>query len=292
MFVITGGLGQTGRAVAEALIDVGEKVRLVVRRAGSVADALRRQGAEIVTADLADTYALRNAFAGAAGAYLMNPPAYQCPDLFARARQVHAALLSAAGQARLPHVVVLSSIGAQHASGTGNILTTHDFETQLRSTNLCATVLRAPSFMENFAWSLRPVIDQSVLPTMLVPSSSRHPMASALDIGRAAAALLRRPPAHTQIVEMRGPADYSAHDAAAMFSKHLGRPVQCVEVAREDWGRFFASAGYPAMTTAAFCDMYDAFNRGSVHFEGGHAEARGTTTLEMAIARLLESAAP
>lgn len=289
MFVITGGLGQTGRAAAQALIENGEKVRLVARRTGPDADDLRRQGAEIVIADLADADALRLAFDGAAGAYLMNPPAYQSPDLFARAREVHAALLSAAVQARLPHVVALSSIGAQHASGTGNILTTHDFESQLRTTDLCATVLRAPTFMENFGWFLRSVIDQAVLPTMLVPATSRHPMASALDIGRTAAALLRRPPARSQVVEMRGPAEYSAQDVAAVFTKLLRRPVRCVETARESWGSAFASAGFPAVTVGAFCEMYVAFNRGAIRFEGGHVEARGTTTLDRAMARLLEN---
>lgn len=291
MFVITGGLGQTGRAVAQALLAQGEKVRLVVRRDGPDAEALRRKGADIVRADLADTVALRRAFAGASGAYLMNPPAYHSPDLFARAHEVHAALVGAAVEARVAHVVALSSIGAQHSSRTGNILTTHDLETRLRTAALCATVLRAPTFMENFGWSLRPVLERSVLPTMLLPVSVRHPMASARDIGQVAAALLRQPPEHSRIVEMHGPAEYSAEDAATVFSACLGRPVHCVEVVREDWAGVFASAGYPEVTIAAFCEMYDAFNGGAIRFEGGHGTARGTTTLDTAIARLLESAA-
>ena len=71
----------------------------------------------------------------------MNPPAYFAPDLFAQARQVHASLIDAANAARVPRAVALSSVGSQHSTATGNILTTFDFEQQLKRYKGVLTIL-------------------------------------------------------------------------------------------------------------------------------------------------------
>lgn len=105
-------------------------------------------------ADAKDADALTQAFTGCDAVYLMNPPALGDPDLFATARLTVAAPVAAAKRAGIRRVVGLSSGGAEHASGTGNILTGHILETELAGYPGAVTLLRASYFMENLGGML------------------------------------------------------------------------------------------------------------------------------------------
>lgn len=291
MYAITGALGQTGTAVAETLLKAGESVRLIVRRDNADTEAWRARGAQILVADMSDAAALTQAFTGTQGAYLMNPPAYGAPDLFAQANLVHRALISAATQAKVPHVVALSSVGAHQSQGTGNILTTHDFENQLRGFSGQCTILRAANFMENWSWSMAPLRSHHILPSMFQPLARALPMVAAADIGATAAQLLREGRQAPPVVELHGPRDYSPLDAAQVLSTLLGQSITAVETPRADWPAIFQGMGFPTNTVQAFCDMFDGFNQGIVAFEGGHETRRGTTDLPAVLAKSLAAQA-
>lgn len=287
MYAITGAFGQTGSAVCNALIEAGRPLRLLVRRDDELAATWRAKGAAVVVVDLMDAAGLTEALRGVEGAYLLNPPAYLDNDLFQRARDVHRNLIAAANAAAVPHVVALSSVGAQHAQGTGNILTTFDFEQQLQGFQGRLSTLRAANFMENWAWSMKPVLEHGVLPSMFLPLDRTLPMVSALDIGRAAAEMLINPPPDKQIVELHGPEDVSPADAAATFAALLGRAVTAQAVPESDWPAVFRQQGFPETSVQAFCGMFRGFNDGTVAFEGRHTTRRGSTTLRQALAKLL-----
>jgi uncharacterized protein YbjT (DUF2867 family) len=173
MYAITGAFGQTGLAMSQALLDAGQSIRMIVRRDDAQAALWREKGAEVVIADLTNAEQVTRALANVRGAYLMNPPAYFASNLFVQARVVHQTLIAAANAAEVPHVVALSSVGAQHASGTGNILTTHDLEQQLANYKGKASILRAANFVENWAWSMQPVLEKGILPSMFRPVDSK-----------------------------------------------------------------------------------------------------------------------
>ena len=289
MYAITGAFGQTGLAMSQALIDAGQSIRMIVRRDDAQAALWREKGAEVVIADLTNIEQVTRALANVKGAYLMNPPAYFVPDLFAQARAVHQTLIAAANAAEVPHVVALSSVGGKHAHGTGNILTTHDLEQQLANYKGVATILRAANFIENWAWSMQPVMEKGILPSMFGPLERALPMVSALDIGRTAAALIVESPANTRIVELHGPQDYSPADAADMFSKLLGRNIQAVEDNAVGFSAIMASKGFPATTVKAFVDMFDGFNSGLIAFEGTHETRKGQVSLQAALEAVLKS---
>ena len=289
MYAITGAFGQTGLAMSQELIDAGQSIRMIVRRDDAQAALWREKGAEVVIADLTNIEQVTRALANVKGAYLMNPPAYFVPDLFAQARAVHQTLIAAANAAEVPHVVALSSVGGQHAHGTGNILTTHDLEQQLANYKGVATILRAANFIENWAWSMQPVMEKGILPSMFGPLERALPMVSALDIGRTAAALIVESPANTRIVELHGPQDYSPADAADMFSKLLGRNIQAVEDNAVGFSAIMASKGFPATTVKAFVDLFDGFNSGLIAFEGTHETRKGQVSLQAALEAVLKS---
>src|SRR5260370_26050955 len=154
MYVVLGATGNTGSVAAKTLLERGEKVRAVGRDAGKLAQFFpsgARLGAETVTADANDVAALTKAFEGATAAYVLLPPRAKDPELLPSGDKMSTAITEAIRASGISHVVLLSSIGAQHANKTGPIQALHTFEEKLRQVpNLNALFLRPGPFMENF----------------------------------------------------------------------------------------------------------------------------------------------
>ena len=223
-YVIAGVSGNTGSVAANALLDAGAKVRVVVRDAAKGAP-WRARGAEVAVADLGDANALTEALRGAKGAYLLVPPNMAAPDFRAYQRATGEAIVEAVRRSAVPHVVLLSSVGAQHPSGTGPIAGLHPVEKGLAALpNTASTFVRAAYFMENLGGSLG-MLAQGVLPTF-APADVAFPMIATQDIGRTAAQLLREGASKTTVVELSAAKKYSMDDAAATLSTLTGRPVK------------------------------------------------------------------
>jgi len=290
MFVVMGVTGNTGAVVADTLLASGKAVRVVVRDAAKGA-AWARKGAEVVEADARDAASLTEAFRGAEGAYVLNPPGYGSADPLADARVVAAALAEAVKRADLPHVVALSSTGGQRPDGTGIIMTTHIVETALRAADRPLTIVRAGFFMENWGAVLEPALSQGVLPTFAVPVEKAFPMVAVADIGRTAAEALLAGPKGLRVIELGGPAEHSPANAAAALSAAAGRPVQALAVPRKGWVPALMQAGVGQAASELLAAMYDGINDGRVVWEEtGTERLSGTVTLEQALAALVEAA--
>lgn len=168
MYVVLGANGRAGGEVVRALIAGGEAVRVVLRRReqGEKWTAL---GAEVAVASMEDVGAMAAALTGARAAFLLNPPPVS-GDPYQRTEEIGAALADAARRAGLPKAVVLSSIGAQHASGTGVIATLNRFEALLGGVAPATAFLRSGYFVETWSEVAQPVLSQSILPTFIEPS--------------------------------------------------------------------------------------------------------------------------
>jgi uncharacterized protein YbjT (DUF2867 family) len=288
MYVVTGASGNTGGVVAETLLKAGKAVRVVVRDKAK-GEAWKKRGAEVAIADFADAPALTRAFAGAAGVYLMTPPLDQAKDMIEERKPMIAALVKAATDAAVPHVVALSSIGAQHASGTGPIVSLHDLETRLAATGPRRTILRPGYFAENWA-DLIPVAQaQGVLPAMMKPDR-KFPIVATPDIGRTAAAALLDPPAKSRVIALAGPQDLSPADVAGALANLLGKAVQVAPVPPEAREGAMKEAGLPAKTAAVYAEMCNAIDSGHVDYEGTEEKKRGTEAIEETLRRLVAKA--
>ena len=285
MYVITGASGNTGGVAAETLLKAGKKVRVVVRDAAK-GEAWKKRGAEVALAEFTDAAALTRAFSGASGVYLMTPPLDQAQDMIAERKPMIAALVKAAKDAAVPHVVALSSIGAQHKAGTGPIVSLHDLETQLAAAGLRRTVLRPSYFAENWGGMIPVAEAQGVLPAMMAPER-KVPVVATRDIGRAVAAALLDPPASTRVIALAGPQDLSPADVAAVLAKLLGKPVQVAPVPPEAREAAMQQAGFPAKTAAAYAEMCNAIDRGVADYEGMEEKKRGTETIEETLRRFI-----
>ena len=287
MHVVFGANGRAGGETARALIERGESVRVVLRRAEQAA-RWKELGAQVALASMDDAGAVAAALEGASGAFLLNPPPV-AGDPYARTEEIGAALAEGAQRAKLPKAVVLSSVGAQHASGTGVIGTLNRLEALLAQAAPAIVFLRPGYFVETWSEVAEPAIAEGVLPTFLEPAQ-KIPMVSTLDVGRAAAQLLCEDWTGRRIMQLGGPEDWSAGDVAAAFAKTLGRPVTPAFVPPGERAAVLAAEGVPAEVATALLGMYEGIASGQVTHEPSRELRRGTVSLTAAVERIVSLA--
>jgi uncharacterized protein YbjT (DUF2867 family) len=276
-FVVAGVSGHTGKVVADALIAQKRPVKVVVRDAAKGAP-WKAKGAEVAVADLGDANALAQALEGAEGAYLLVPPSFTAPNFRAYQDRVSTAIAEAARASRVPHVVFLSSIGAQLEAGTGPIVGLHVAEQKFRREQATAwTFLRAGYFMENLATSLA-TVPQGFVPSFL-PASLGIDMVATADIGRTAATLLVEGGKSTEVVHLGGPA-VSMNDVASTLGRITGSPVRVQEAPLDAVVPTFTGFGMPKDLAELYREMLEGFGKGRIGVEAGQRRMTGTTSIE------------
>jgi uncharacterized protein YbjT (DUF2867 family) len=285
MFVINGATGNTGSVVVKTLLAAGKKVRAVVRDEKKAAP-LKALGAELFVADTTDAAALERAVTGAEGVYFLSPPDMVSNDFVAERKALTETQVAALARAKVPHVVVLSSIGAQHADGTGPIRTLYNVEQQLRRAGVPSTFVRAAYFVENWGAVAHPVKQDGVLPSFLALETPVA-MVSTADIGKTAAAALLEGPRGFRVIELAGPTDPTPSEVAAAASKLLGKPVKAVLAPLEAVVPTFTSFGISQNIAELYREMYEGVASGHVAPEPGNEKARGTTSVEETLRALL-----
>ncbi len=282
-FAIAGVSGNTGKVVADTLLSQGKKVRVIVRTAAK-GEAWKAKGAEVAVADLSDASALARALEGVSGAYLLVPPDYTNPTLLASQAAVTRAIAEAVGTARVPHVVFLSSVGAQHPAGTGPIRSVHAAEKAFAAIPGTAfSFLRAGSFIENVGGSLGQ-LDQGILPSF-TPAKHEFPAVATVDIGRLAAQLLVEGTTKNQIVELGS--NVSFEQFAAAISRVIGKPVKVTEAPLDAMVAVLTGHGISDDVAGLFKEMTAGINSGHVAFEGGHRSVAASTAPEVVLRGLL-----
>jgi NAD(P)H dehydrogenase (quinone) len=287
-FSVLGVTGQVGGATARALLDRGHAVRAVTRTAVAAA-CWQALGADVALADLGDRQALASAFADVNGVFVMTPPYTEAPDLFAAHNIAIENLCAAVTAVDVPHLVLLSSIGAQHSSGLGAIKKNRDLEQALNALSVPTVALRAGWFMENYRGQIRAARESGILPSMLDPLDLTVPMVATEDVGQIAADVLQREPNGKYVVEVAHLRAYSTNDVARSMTAILGRPVTAVIIPRDERVGVYRSWGLSDGSAHAMSAMIDGFNSGWIAFEGGAVERAYTLTpLETSLQRLAE----
>jgi uncharacterized protein YbjT (DUF2867 family) len=277
MYVVAGVTGHTGAATAEALRAQGQAVRVVVRSAEK-GEPWKRKGCEVAVADLADPAALAAALDGAEGAYLLAPPNFAATDYVADRVAFVERLAEGVRRAKVRRLVFLSSVGAQHAAGTGPIVALHRAERILRDAAPSVTFVRAAYFLENWGSVIPVAKAQGVLPhfgAIDVP----FPQVCAKDIGAAAARALVEGGEGPRVVELAGQRDWSVGDVAAAVGTLLGKPVKAVGAPLEAARAGLEQAGVPPELARLYAEMYAGIARGLVAFERPDRVTRGSTPL-------------
>ena len=284
MFVVLGASGQTGKVAAQTLLRQKEKVRVVLHDVAK-GKAWAEAGADVAVANVDDGAALERAFGGAQGAYLLLPPNFGSNQVRAdnnRRSQTLARAIEAAG---VPHVVLLSSVGAQQSEGTGPVLGLRDAETVFSRARAAVTFIRAAYFMENWGRSLS-AVGGGVLPSFLTVDKA-IPLVATRDIGATAARLLSEAGSGKRVIELAGPREYTPRDVAAVVQRIVGRPIGVEQVPEEAMAPALMDAGMNAEWARLFQELTHGLNANIVVWEGGHPFWRGETDLETVLSPLL-----
>lgn len=275
MFVIAGVSGHVGSVVAASLLAKQEKVRVLVRDAAK-GEAWAGKGAEVVQASLADAAALTRAFEGASGAFVLVPPNFATDDFPAYARGVSDAIVSAAKATKLPHVVILSSVGADLDHDNGPIKVLHYLENALRGTDSVVTAIRAGFFQENVGMAIGAAKGMGMYFNFGTSHDYPIPMIATRDIGELAAERLAARPSASEIIDLHGPA-YSHGQVAEKLGAAIGKTLQVVDIPQAGWVDALLQGGVPRHFAELYAEMYGGFASGQIAPRGdrlvqGHTE--------------------
>jgi uncharacterized protein YbjT (DUF2867 family) len=285
MYVVAGVTGNTGRVVAETLLAQKKPVRTLVRSEAKGAE-WKKRGAEVVVAELDDAAALGRALAGASGAYLLLPAQYASTNARADGVKRTRAIVQAVESSGVEHVVLLSAVGAQHASGTGPVVPLHEAEVELSHVKAAVTSVRAAYFMENWGASLY-ALAQGVLPTFLALGRS-IPMVATADAGTISAKALLEGGKGYSVIELAGPRDYTPEDVATALSRITGKPVTAQQGAEDAMVPALMAAGLNRHWAELYQELTHALNDGHMAWESGQARfVRGATEIDGVLSKLV-----
>lgn len=285
MFAIAGVTGNTGKVAAHSLLAQGKKVRVIVRDAAKGKE-FADKGAEVAVADLGDTNALAKALEGVSGAYLLLPPA-QVAEFRAYQDKTGKSIVDAVTKAKVPHVVLLSSIGADLPTGTGPIEAIHGVEKALANipgTN--ATFLRAGYFMENLGTSLG-ALEHNIVPSFF-PAALSLPFVATKDIGETAAKLLIEGP-YAGVVELSSKAA-TMNDVAAALSLITNKTITVLETPLDAMSAALKGFGFPDEMVGMYYDMTKSVIEGKIAWKSGNRHINANTNVETVLRGLLSAA--
>ena len=282
MYIIVGGTGHVGSAVAKTLLDAGEPVTIVAR-SPEKAGAWRQQGAEVALADVHDVASLREVFRKGQRAFLLNPNADVASDTDREERETVRCLLEAIDGSGLEKVVAQSTMGAQPGEQCGDLNVLYELEVGLRKQPIPVSVVRAAYYYSNWDTMVEPVTKDGVLSTML-PADLKLPMVAPEDLGREAARLLQAPIEQIGIYPVEGPERYSPNDVAAAFAAVLGRAVRVDEIPRQAWEDAYRRLGFSDAAAHSYARMTALTADGPEYPEDS---IKGSITLETYIGKLV-----
>ncbi len=221
--LVTGATGKTGSAVALQLLRTGWPVRAVVHVADARSELLRKEGAEVVIADLFDPEQLLESMRGTSRAYY-------CPPWHPYMLQSAMAFAVAARQARLEAVVGLSQwlASPSHPSlaTRQNWLVDHMFS---MLPGVAHVIVNPGFFADNYLRLIGFAAQLGIFP--MPTGASRNAPPSGEDIARLAVAALIAPERHAgRTYRPTGPVLLSARDMAAILQRVLRRRVRHVDM--------------------------------------------------------------
>jgi uncharacterized protein YbjT (DUF2867 family) len=280
VIAVVGATGHIGAVLTEELLRKGHEVRALGRNKAKLA-ALASKGAKTKTAAFDDASGLTEALQGADAAFTMISPSYGEDKFSAWQDRSGEAIVKAVSKAGVKHVLDLSSVGAQHPSGTGPIAGLHRQEKRLEGVSgLNVLHLRASYFMENHYWSIPTIKSAGVNGSPIKPDLLFSEVAT-VDIGRKAAERLDKLDFKGRVVvEFGGPRELTLKEATAILGRAIGKPdLLYVQFPYEDAEKAIIGSGMKPEMAKLMVDMYRGFNEGRCVPEVPIRD-RGVVTLE------------
>jgi uncharacterized protein YbjT (DUF2867 family) len=223
LILVAGATGQQGGAVARALMNKGQKIRIMTRHTEKAA-GFAKAGAEVVKGDMTNQADLQAALRGICGVFAMSTPFEAGMD--AEVRQ-GVLLADAAKQAGVAHYVYTSVGSAHRHTGIPHFESKWEVEQHIAKIGLPATILRPVFFMENFTAFAKPS-PEGVL-TMPMRPDRKLAMVAVRDIGQFGAAAFSRPKDFLGEAIDLGGDELTIPEVATLLTKVTGRSIRFQE---------------------------------------------------------------
>lgn len=260
---VTTPTGHIGRAVADFLLEFGGDVRvdLLCRRPEKLRGCVDR-GATVCVGSLDDPNYLIKSTRNVDALFWVTPPSYGSDNLRDFQNRLGSAAAIAIRTNRIPRVVNLSSIGAQHASGVGPINGLHDVEHLLENETSNITHLRPGFFFENLLMQLEGIKTSGRF-SLPVSGSRRYPMIATRDIARVACERLLDPIWTGNCNrELHGPADLCFDEIATILSDVLVHRIDYVKCSRKEARQMMHDHALSDNAIELMLEMYEAVESG------------------------------
>jgi uncharacterized protein YbjT (DUF2867 family) len=219
---VTGATGNTGRVIAETLLEGGHAVRVVGRNAERL-QPLVDKGAQPFVGSVEDAEFLTGAYQGADCVYVMIPPNPQSNDYVAEADRISKAHVKAINNAGAKKVVALSSIGAHRPDGTGVVQVLYNLEQDLAGLEGVDVLVLRPSYFMDNVYPQADLIKAMGFMGSPVAGNISMPVVHTRDIGRVAAArMAKRDFAGHSVEYILGPRNISYNEITEVLGKAIG----------------------------------------------------------------------
>ena len=264
--VVSTPTGNIGRVLTDRLLDGGAEVVLMVRNPDKVQDFVSR-GATALQGDLGDADFVSEATRGADCLFWLTPPDFAAPDHRAHQLALGRNAAAAVRANAIPRVVHLSSVGAQHESGTGPIAGLHHTEKALNEVAENVTHLRPTMFMENILENLETIKAQKSL-FLAIPGDVKTTWIATRDIGEfAAERILDESWTGRSEIELSGPDELSHAEVANILTEELGEAIGFVEVTPDQTREALIGMGMSESVAKDLVEIYTSVASGLVKAE-------------------------
>lgn len=255
-FLVTGATGETGGYTVQRLLEKGHTVRALVHKEDARAEALRREGAEVVVGDLFEHDDVIRAAEGTTAAYFCYPVR---PGII----QTTAYFADAAKRAGLKAVVNMSQISAREDSRS-HAARDHWIAERVFDWSGVPTVHLRPTFFSQ--WLLYPFMRKTIVEQGIIDlpyGAGRHAPIAAEDQARLIATLLVEPAAHVgKTYTLHGPVELDQPSIAAAISEVLGRKISYRPLAIAEYRARLEKFGLPEFLIQHFCAIAVDYQNG------------------------------
>ncbi len=233
MILVVGATGQLGGTIARRLIAGGQKVRVLVRPQtdpGAWGSGL----ADLVRGDLRDRASLDAACQGINTVVTTaNSARRSGEDNVANVdRDGSRNLIDAARAAGVQHFIYTSVLGVTPDSPVPFLAAKARNEAHLRASGMTWTILAPNAFMESWPAMVVGMPAMAGKPVTIVGEGRRkHTFVSERDVASFAVTAATHPAARNRHIPIGGPEALSWREAAAIYERALGHPIEIRSVA-------------------------------------------------------------
>lgn len=268
MHIILGAAGQIGSMLIDDLLKKKQTVRAVVRNENK-SNALREKGAEVVTADIRNADDLKKVFHGGKAVFLLTPENPECKDFIGETKTILSAYREAVLYSGIGRVIGLSSMGAQHENGTGNLSASYLLEHSFEDFDVEQVFIRPSYYFSNWLGYQDLVREYGILPTFF-PPEMKLAMIAPTDVAAFLSDVMTREAIPENILEITGPLAYSSQEIAKIYGEVFHRKVSLQQVFPADWEKTLMEAGFSEDGTRNLMLMTQAVIDGKTQNETGH----------------------